>query len=46
MVCTGILYGVQLFFTHLHTISAFGETGDDKIIDKQGADKFLVALKW
>ena len=37
--------GVQLFFTHHHAIGAFGETGDDETIDKQGADKLLAALK-
>ena len=37
--------GVQLFFTHRHAIGASGETGDNKTIDKQGADKLLAALK-
>ena len=44
MVYAGILYGVQLFFTHCYTIGAFGETGDDETIDKLGADKLLKAL--
>ena len=32
-------------FLHCHTIGASGETGDNDIIDKLGADKLLAALK-
>ena len=34
-----------MFFTHCHTIGASSYTGDNEIIDKQGADKLLAALK-
>ena len=44
MVYVGILYGVQLFFTHCHAISASGETVYDEIIDKEGAYKLLEYL--
>ena len=44
MVSAGVLYGDQLFFTHPHTIGA-GEIRDNDMIDKQGADKLLAALK-
>ena len=37
--------GDQLLFTHYHAIGASGKTGDNEIIDKQGADKLLAALK-
>ena len=30
--------GVNHVFTHCHAIGASGETGDDKTIDKQGAE--------
>ena len=36
---------VNYLFIHYHTIGAFGETSDDKTIDKQGDDKLLAALK-
>ena len=45
MVCAGILYGGQLFFTHCYAISASSKTGDNETIDKQGVDKLLAALK-
>ena len=45
LVYAGFLYGGQLFFTHHHAIGAFGKTGDDETIDKQGTDKLLAALK-
>ena len=35
----------QLFLTHFQTIRAYSETGNNEIIDNQGADKVLKALK-
>ena len=37
--------GVNCYSTYHHAISAFGETGKNEIIDKQGDDELLVALK-
>ena len=45
MVYSGILYRGQVFCTHNHTIGASGETNNNETIDKQGADKLLIALK-
>ena len=45
MVYAGISYGGPVFFTHCYTIGASGKTGYDKIIDNQGANKLLAALK-
>ena len=45
MVYAGFLYGGQLFFNHYHANGASDEIGDDKTINKQGADKLLKALK-
>ena len=45
MVYAGSLYRGNFFFTSCHAIGASVETGDYKIIDKQGAHKLLAALK-
>ena len=45
LVYSGILYISQLVFSCCYTLGASGKMGDDKIIDRQGADKLLAALK-